>query len=214
MGHSMSGGSTFAYTSLYPNEVDLLICIDGITPSGIKKPVETSIKEINNFLKYDLQNSSGKTPPSYSFNKLEKLLHEGSFKSIDLNKCKYILERNIRPSKDDGNKFYIARDIRLKCLHMIGWTHADGLEGAKRIKCPTMLTLHEHSIFKSLDKVSKEIIKTVESTGTTVEFWELAVTHHGHLNEPEVLAEKLVPFFKNYKKDEDVSNIEKIKSKL
>ncbi|KAF5296589.1 hypothetical protein FQR65_LT19812 [Abscondita terminalis] len=70
-------------------------------------------KSVETFLKYERVERDTE-PPCYTFEEWEHMLHEGSGKSIDLKNCKYILERNIAPSKSEPHKFVITRDLRVK----------------------------------------------------------------------------------------------------
>ncbi|KAF2883505.1 hypothetical protein ILUMI_22678 [Ignelater luminosus] len=202
LGHSMGAIMNYQYTLLYPDTVDFLICIDGLKPLVHEdKRIERMVKIIQNFIKYDYLNSLKKEPPAYAFEMLEKMLHEGTMKSIALDSCKYILKRNTAPSTKEPGKYYFTRDGRLKVSlesDLLGWAQKDIVDSAHRITCPLFASKASHSPFFENKQNLLEVIEVIKKSNKNFEIHNVEGTHHVHLNHPERLDSLISTFIKKY----------------
>lgn len=202
LGHSLGAIFSYTYGSLFPAKVDFIVCLDAVNPLVLDRRVERSIASIEDFLKYDELNSSDQEPPSYSVDEMEKLLHQATRKSIDLSHCKYILERNIQPSKKNPGKFYFARDARLKVGALLSWTKEDVLHAAKTINFPLCVTMSDKSPFKRHSALAMECVEIIKNNGHA-EFYVIEGTHHVHLNNPQAISDLISPFILKHHKEEE-----------
>ncbi|KAF5272132.1 hypothetical protein FQA39_LY01214 [Lamprigera yunnana] len=199
MGHSLGGIVNFMYAGLYPNTVDFLISFEALKPFSLeKKSFERMSKSIENFLKYLKLMESGSEPPSYSFEVLEQMLYEGSRKSISLENCKYILERNIAPSKYEPHKFYFTRDIRVKIFGLIGIPHNVSVESTRRLTCPFFLYKASEGIKVDDGENFEEIVNILKKGNKDFVYHNIEGTHYAHLNNPEGVAKLIMPFIEKY----------------
>ncbi|XP_073842392.1 probable serine hydrolase [Musca autumnalis] len=121
LGHSMGGSTVFHFASFFPDRVDMIISLDliktsyrpaKIVPSNYATAIEKALRD-NDRLLNALPNSE---PPSYTFQQCETMLFEGTHNSVELENCKYILERNVTKSHLYPDKYFFSRDGRVKYL--------------------------------------------------------------------------------------------------
>lgn len=211
MGHSMGGMICFGYASYLPNTVDLLICIDGFLPVVLPNYTQRNGDLIEKYIKYTKLNDSNTEPPSFTMQELANKLHEGTKKSIDIDKCQYILQRTTAPSKTNPGKYYFSMDQRLKAgPHFQGVPHMFG-EDIDRLKCPVFLSIPDGSPFYK-EKYRKFVEKYLNQMRTipSNEVHLTAGTHHVHLNDPSDLQGLIRSFLAKYDvEDRSVGGISK-----
>lgn len=115
--HSMGAQISQLYASLYPERCDLLICLDALM-KPYKKSLDRLIEHIkkmgSEFLLLDDLNRSGKEPPTYTHEEIVKRWIKQT--SMAPHAVEHLMERGVRQSKNDPNRFYFSRDIRLKVM--------------------------------------------------------------------------------------------------
>nr|XP_014094468.1 probable serine hydrolase [Bactrocera oleae] len=195
--HSLSSLVAFTYTSLYPWTVDILIAIDilipeKITPASVIKALRTNserlLVEVERAEKMAMHE-----PPTYSFEQLKQVLYEGSQGSVELDNSEHLLTRNIQKSPKYPDKYYFARDARLKYYErFISWAPLH-LEMAKRIKNVPYLLI-KGSLSNMIKEDSDIIIDLLRQNNPHFEYYEIEGTHHVHLNNPEACAAVINPF--------------------
>lgn len=199
LGHSLGGIANYLYVMLYPDTVDFIISFDALKPLVFEnKKIERMIKSVETFLKYEKIMESESEPPAYTFDTLERMLYEGSRKSIDLENCKFILERNIVPSKYEPHKFCFARDLRLKVVPLLAMSQKDIVEGAHRITCPFFVYKAKQGPFVEDKNQTMEVLDVLLKVNKDFSFNMIDGTHHVHLNDPERIAKLVIPFIKKY----------------
>lgn len=198
MGHSLGAILLFMYSVTYPAEVDFLVCFDFLKPLQKTNILTARAKAIDDFLKYNKHLSND--PPCYTMEELTQMYHVGSWRSVDIDHCRYILERNTAPALNVPNKFYITRDPRLKIETFINFPREEVMEGAKRLTMPvfvsrgTLMPLNEED-----DKrYFYDVLDVVKEVSKDCRFYLVNGTHHHHLNTPELVAGTLSDFLKSY----------------
>lgn len=201
LGHSLGAITSYQYGLLYPDTMDFLICLDSLKPLVHEnEKINRMVRTAQSFLKYDRLNNLKGEPPCYTFDVLEKMLHEGTRKSIALESCKYILERNIAPSTSKPGKYYFKRDGRLKVSILLGWAQKDIVESASRITYPIFVSKATQSPFFEKKEHVKEVIQVIQKVNKDFEYHTVEGTHHVHLNNPEHLGSLISTFIKKYDK--------------
>lgn len=199
MGHSMGAIFCFMYTVCYPDTVDYIICIDALLPVGRQiLEINSIVRTFDSFLKYMKLSSDGE-PPAYTVDELAQRLHQGTNKSIDLESCKYILERNIRPSTVSPGKFYFSRDPRLKAGQVLAWPPEFSQKNAHRISCPLMLIKAKQSPLLSRKEHFDRVLTEIRKNNGHVHFHTVDGMHHVHLNEPDKVEHLINDFLKKYR---------------
>ncbi|XP_022917627.2 probable serine hydrolase [Onthophagus taurus] len=193
MGHSMGGIATFLYSALFPNDVDIAICIDRLYPLLTNKK-DTISKSIEEFIKYDSLNTKGDEPPSYTFDEMVKRTHIGSKSSIDVEVAKFILYRNITPSKKHPGRFFFNRDARVKVGPIDYHDPNEVIQMASRITIPLFLARARDSVFFGRHEIINDLRETLKKSSKDFQFHDVPGTHHCHLNNPDVLAGLLTEF--------------------
>lgn len=189
MGHSMSSINGFVFSALFPDKVDMFIGLDVLKPPirNPKQIVNALSERLEGSMKLERRLRGGGEPPAYDWDQLVERLHQGSDKSIDMEACKYLLQRNVKPSSHEPHKYYFSRDNRLKTSQFYTLSLEIVLEMASRIKSP-------HLFIKALQAPYYEDKKYYDATlevlrkSPQFEYHEVEGTHHVHLNEPEKVA--------------------------
>lgn len=215
MGHSMGGSVAFHFASIFPERVDMIISLDIIKnsfwphtmmPALLRHVVEKALATNDRLL-----GDNHSEPPCYTFKECEQLLYEGSQMSVDLDNCKFILERNISKSQLFPDKYYFSRDGRIKYLLELNPNMGLALAMAKRICDMTLPYL---------------VIKGGESTNVSAKPTELddylmmnnkkfechvypGGTHHLHLNNAKMVAQLIIGFLQKH--DNNQSKLVKAK---
>uniref|UniRef100_A0A1I8PTW0 AB hydrolase-1 domain-containing protein n=1 Tax=Stomoxys calcitrans TaxID=35570 RepID=A0A1I8PTW0_STOCA len=202
MGHSMGGVVAFAYASLYPNKVDLLIQIDILKQphrgkeyllAMIRNGAEKTMVENER-----LQQLHKREPPSYTYEELEEVLHRGSKNSIARENCKHVLNRSIMPSQLYPEKFYFSRDGRMKWYQEFSDEPGLAIEMAKRMRNVNYLLI-KASRTRHVTAEMEPIIKVIREYVPHFELHQVEGTHHVHLNNPEGVAKPVGRFILKYR---------------
>lgn len=220
MGHSMSCAIIYHFAALYPDLVDMIISIDvlhtryfpvNLQIDMLNVCLERFIKETERKLNKSNENNE---PPVYTFPDLEQILHEASEKSVDINKCKYILERNVTESKREPNKYYLSRDGGVKYL-IEYYTEPELTKAmAKRIRNIKWLVLKaEYSYHLDENKpCTKSVLEILKENNPDFYFHIIkGAKHHCHLNNAEKVSEYILPFLKKYRQPEYLNYNQKSK---
>ncbi|XP_018326123.1 probable serine hydrolase [Agrilus planipennis] len=200
MGHSLGGITSYLYATTFPNMVDFVICFDTATPmTEIGGHVNCTPEIIDKFLFYDEANCSNKEPPSYPYENLEKILHKGSGESVDLDKCKYLIARNVKQSKVDTSKYYFTRDPRVKCQFFMAWFYKKLVKDGSKFKNPAMEIEAVYDFRENWNPfLYNEIMDIFKENNENFQLYKFKGTHHFHLNNSAKVSEILNPFIEKY----------------
>lgn len=146
--HSMGAQISQLYASMYPDRCDLLICLDALM-KPYKKSMDRMIEHIKKigleFLLLDQLNRSGKEPPTYTHDEIITRWIKQT--NMTPQAVEHLMERGVRQSKNDPNRFYFSRDIRLKVMEFGPASIPENVQykvnsifyhrrKKKRVKCP------------------------------------------------------------------------------
>uniref|UniRef100_A0A1A9VYH5 AB hydrolase-1 domain-containing protein n=1 Tax=Glossina austeni TaxID=7395 RepID=A0A1A9VYH5_GLOAU len=200
LGHSLSSTSAFVFAGLFPDKVDLIIGLDSLTPfiSPPAKIIHQTVERLEHSLKIAKYLRDKSEPPVYEWDQLVQRFHEGVRKSINLDACKFILERNTKRSQRDPNKYYFARDNRIKNWFFHSFPQSIYVQLAERIKCPFLFIKSSQSGYFSDKKLYEEALDILKQK-PTFQYSEVDGTHHVHLNEPKKIASIVNPFISKWK---------------
>lgn len=222
MGHSMGAILGFMFTSLFPEDVDMMIAIDGLklfytepdkfVPLG-KSIIKGLIQEIE-------RNETKKTePPSYFYDELVQKTYDGMLGAIDKEHAHHLLKRGVRKSELYPDKYYFVRDNRIKHLHFVTFQKEFCDELAKRIKAPYLFIAASQSAHINREKSSTsfEFLKTMGNTLPDFQLKGVDGKHHVHLNEPTKVSGIISEFILKHRPagaEDKMSNSDGIKAKL
>nr|XP_016934734.1 probable serine hydrolase [Drosophila suzukii] len=200
LAHSMSSINGFVFSALFPDKVDLFVGLDVLKPPvrSSRSIVDALAERIESTLKLERRLKSGSEPPSYEWDQLVTRLHEGSNKSVSLDACKYLLQRNCRPSTHEPHKYYFSRDNRLKSSLFYTLHQEVPMEMARRIKCPHLFIKALQAPYYERKEYFDEVLAELQKN-PLFEFHEVEGTHHVHLNEPEKVAPIINSFINKYR---------------
>ncbi|XP_055841375.1 probable serine hydrolase [Episyrphus balteatus] len=199
--HSMSAINGFIFTSLFPDKCDMYVALDNLKPVLRTKP-EHTIKTITERfaghtkqIEFALKDTK---PPCYEYEEIVERLYKGTSKSISKECCKFILQRNMKPSEEEPNKYYFSRDGRLKSMMFFLFPHEVVVEMAQRIKCPHLFIKALNAPKYDMKADYEEVLNTLKQN-PLFEHHIVSGTHHVHLNEPQKIADIVNPFINKYR---------------
>lgn len=185
------------FASVFPEYVDCYIAVDSLIfddfdlnlivdkyPKILEK-IELTMTRLN------------EEPPSYTLDELTKIWHLGTKKSVALESVKYLIERGVKQSKKDPNKYFFSRDSRLKhtTFQPESYQFVEAL--VRRLKCPTLYFKGIDSPYAT-DEFSVEMREVIEKNNENYEIHFVPGTHHVHLNNPERLAPLIEKFMRKH----------------
>nr|XP_014087668.1 probable serine hydrolase [Bactrocera oleae] len=182
--HSMSSINGFVFSALFPEKVDMMVGLDVLKPlaRSSEKIVDNYKNCMNNIILHENRIISSE-PPSYDWDELVDRLYYGSKKSVEREACKFLLKRAIRPSKDYPQKYYFARDSRLKTTYFYSFSKEVPIEMARYINCPyVFIKALQAPYYESRQHFDKTL--DIMKQNPHFEYYEVEGTHHVHLNDP------------------------------
>ncbi|KAI4460453.1 epoxide hydrolase [Holotrichia oblita] len=200
MGHSLGAILSYTYGFLFPKDIDFVICIDGLHPLVNPQRIKRVVRSIEEFIKYDALQRSNIEPPSYTIEEMMKRLHLATRKSIALEATKYILYRNIAPSKTYPGKFYFNRDARLKVGPLSNEDPIGIKNAAAHVNFPIFISKAKESPFFGNETMFKEVHAVLEKSSPDCQFHDIPGEHHVHLNQPENIAGLITKFIEKHDK--------------
>ncbi|XP_050465330.1 probable serine hydrolase isoform X2 [Cataglyphis hispanica] len=193
LGHSLGGAISFLYAASYPDEVDILISLDIVSPSvrDITKIAAMTGDYIDKFLKYELLTLDN--VPCYEYNEMINIVEKAYEGSITKEGAEILMKRGMQQSYTQG-KYYFSRDPRLK-VAILGMFSLDlVLEYASRIKCAYLNIRAVPGMKFEQPENYQKVLDNIKLVAKKFEYHEVKGTHHVHLNEPE----KIAPIITNF----------------
>lgn len=193
--HSMSAINTYVFAALFPEKIDMYIGLDVLKPliRSSSKIIESYTQRLEGHLKVEKRIKNKSEPPAYDWDQLVERLHAGTEKSVDVEACKYLLQRNIKPSEHEPHKYYFSRDSRLKTSLFFAFSQDLAVEMARRIECPYLFIKANQGPYYEDRKYYDEVIEILTQK-PNFEYHMVDGTHHVHLNEPEKVAKIINSF--------------------
>lgn len=197
MAHSMSSINAFVFAALFPDKVDLLISLDVLKPltRSASKIIDNYSERLEGHLKVERRIRDKTEPPCYEWDQLVERLHTGTDKSVDVDACKFLLQRNTKASEHEPHKYYFSRDSRLKTSIFYAFSQDVPVEMARRINCPHLFIKALQGPYYEKKEYYDQVLAIVKQN-PKFEYHEVEGTHHVHLNEPEKVT-KIVNSFIN-----------------
>lgn len=209
MSHSMGSVLQYPYAAIFPTKVDFLISFDALKPQIFRDEVLISMLSdlTPELLKADLRNQEKSEPPSYSYEETIDRLFEGAVNSITRESCPFLLQRNLRKSAKFPDKYYFARDSRLKYGTGFLWSQDVNKRLAQNLTMPFLFIKATESPYWEKKRYYDEVIEILERNNPRFELRYVEGTHHVHLSHPERVAPVVTDFLNRYwQKDEDVAS--------
>lgn len=215
IGHSMGSFVSFFYATLYSEFVDLVVALDTLKMQSFRPKTVERIFYFQTKRSIEADKHITDKPPDYTYDEMERRVHEGTQRSVDCDKAKYLVDRGSKPSTTDPEKFNFTRDIRVKYMHPFYMDHKIGLEYLKNIRAPYLFIRSDDQIFHDSERNTREGVELFKKCNKHFEFLKVKGTHHVHLNQPELMADTICKFLKKYHvQEEQITDTAKLKSKL
>lgn len=195
---SMGSVISSVYASVYPKNVNLVCALDTLKVLDLDPKLTEKIKTWQTKKLIALNEDLIKSPPTYTYDGLVQRVLDGSNKSVDLDKAKYLIARGARATTTDPNKFYFTRDIRAKFMRHYYARQEVSLEYIKRITAPYLFIRGEDRLFAEPEANINEGLDTFRKHNKLFEVIKVTGTHHFHLNDPEKISEPISNFLTKY----------------
>ncbi|KAM3963589.1 putative serine hydrolase isoform 2-T2 [Aphomia sociella] len=195
--HSMGAIAGLRFSCLFPDDVDFFIPIDSLVADDYD--LNLFIDKYPSVLrKINVQQTRlNVEPPSYTLDEMAKIWHMGTRKSVSMESAYILLRRGAKKSANDPNRYYFARDSRVKSTLFTPEKKLFVETLVKRLKCPTLYIKAIDSPF-SCDEFSVEMREIIAKTNEQFEIHFLPGTHHLHLNTPELVMPLITNFLQKY----------------
>lgn len=187
MGHSMGSMLSFVYAALFPSQVEKLIGFDILRPVALVSNnfIKDGGAKIDKFI--DLMNSKI-DPPEYTIDDIIARQIKATRESITEDSIKILLTRSAVKSKRNPELITLTRDIRLRISLLHSLPHEFLLELASRVKCEVLNIKFKKGPYYEKKEYYQQTLDIVRQSAKRLEYHEVEGTHHGHLNNPENVA--------------------------
>lgn len=213
--HSMGAIVSFFYAALFPERVDLVVALDTLKMQHHHPKFTERIYTWRARRLIELIGNFKEQAPEYTYEELIRRVHEGSMRSVDVDKAKYMIERGTRPSPNNPDKFYFTRDIRVKYMQPFYVEQSIGLDYIRNVQAAYLFIKSADRDFSEPEKNLREAVDLFRRVNKNFEMLRVPGTHHVHLNQPELIAGKISQFIKKHHIREEQPNVDiKLKSKL
>uniref|UniRef100_A0A182PJ13 AB hydrolase-1 domain-containing protein n=1 Tax=Anopheles epiroticus TaxID=199890 RepID=A0A182PJ13_9DIPT len=216
MSHSMGSVLHYVYAGLFPARVDFLISLDALKPQIFRDSVVVSmLSELTpELMKADRRNQERTEPPSYTYEETVDRLYEGAVNSITREACPFLLQRNLRKSAKFPNRYYFARDSRLKYGMGFLWSQEVNKRLAQNLTMPFLFVKATESPYWERKQYYDEVIEILERNNSRFELRSVEGTHHVHLTHPERVAPIVTDFLNRYWQRDEDSVVAKAKRRM
>lgn len=188
--------------SLYPDQCDLLICLDAIM-KPYRGPLESKIQQIGalgkDFLKLDEMNRQNKEPPTYTFDEIIEHWAKQTNNTID--GVKHLAVRGICQSKVNPERYYFSRDVRLKMMEFGSVSISEEIhyKMIERISAPHLfIKCGKSTSYEGVEGFHKAV-DILKATNPKFEWIYVMGDHHCHLSDPTLVSEQISKFIQKYR---------------
>lgn len=184
MGHSMGAAVASLYASVFPDDIDGLILLEGLAP--LTDSYENSSQRMYNY--YSSFKSNINKPLKY-YETVEQAIQVRMLNSkLSFENAKILTEASLQ---ENNNGFYFDYDIKLKLPAAIRFGSQQIIEFLKKISCPC-LALTGDSGFQSLKIDLEELGPWVKNLTVDTS----PGGHHFHMENPSQVADLIVRWLK------------------
>lgn len=200
LGHSLGSLTGFMYASVFPDRVDYLIGLDALKPHVRETEIIPHLFEyqVGNFMTSNLRNLDKSEPPSYTYEDLVEKICAASDDSLNKEVCPYLLGRAIKKSEKYPDRYYFARDGRLKQFLPILLTQPAALTMAERIQIPYLFIKAKQASYYEKQRYFHETIDVLKKN-KLFELEYVDSTHHFHLTDPTIASGIISDFINRQK---------------
>lgn len=198
LAHSLGAIVSFICSAMHADKVDLVCALDSIIPHVLDSGMAARWIAHRWLKSMEASHFDNENPPEYTYDQLVDRVHEGSFKSVDRNKAKYLIERGTKQSTINPDKYYFTRDIRVKFMHPLVLEIGIIIEFVKRVKAAYLYIQGTDITFsESLNHID-ETTAMFKECNPKFEMLNVEGRHHLHLNNPELIADTISRFLIKY----------------
>lgn len=195
MGHSNGSITCVVFTAAFPDRVDMVIALDSIIARVLEPKLRRYLlRGLDDVLVADLRNQDDASePPAYTVKQLIDRLNSQTFLSVTRETALCLLQRGVRASRSDPDKYYFTRDNRLKMYNFAMFPQELCLEMAELIKCPFLFVKALHSPHFEPIQYYEETVAVMQRN-PQFEMHYADGGHHVHLTDPHLIAGPISAF--------------------
>lgn len=197
MGHSLGGVLSSLYSCIFPEEVDLLIAIDGLI-TDVHSNVDILHKQINQHFVYHDKQLENREPPSYTYSDAIKRLCANPDKSITKEAAKILFTRAAVKSEKHPRKYYFRRDAKVKVYTTLLISMEMLLVYFERLAAPMIFIKAENSVYFGPKKNTDDILQVLKKK-PKFESYMIPGRHHLHLTSPERISGLITDFINKHR---------------
>ena len=108
-----------------------------------------------------------------------------------------LLKRGLKRVSPDEDKYTFNRDVRHRMPIEYVYTHEELKKLIGEMTCPVLIVKAKRGNFYEPEEVSRDILEVYERN-PKFKYVEVEGLHHVHLNEPEVVAPRILDFLKEH----------------
>lgn len=198
IGHSMGALITFIYAAIFPLQVDFVCALDTFKPVSLAPKDATFFASTRMRNLYVLNSKMGKFPTDYTYDDIKERIYTGSLKSVDKDKVDILMKRGVKPSTNDSNRFQFTRDIRIKFINPLFIPDEITLIYIKRIRAAYLYIKTDDCTYVQPEQVVDEALQLFRNNNRHFEMIRVSGSHHVHLNDPRIVADKISEFIRKY----------------
>lgn len=196
MGHSLGAGVSVLYASMYPNDVEKIICLDTISPKLFDFEQYRAVPMpgiiIDSSLKYE--HLTMEQQPTYNHKEMIDIVMQGHRGSLTRESAEILMKRGMVPYKKVGDNvlYRFTRDLRLINGNFGTFTMDVLVAIVEKIRCDVMVISADSSEakFRNYSKV----FDTIEKHARNFVWHNVPGTHHFHLNDSEAIVDFIANF--------------------
>ncbi|RZF40512.1 hypothetical protein LSTR_LSTR000391 [Laodelphax striatellus] len=193
--HSFGSSLCFAYSGIYPDEVQSLVSLEcarlymtSNTPENIRSTIDKVI---------GYSRKSSLEPPSDTYDQMLDKFYKGRKGRVTMVASEVLLSRGLTKSSASEDKFFYSRDyVTRPALGVFSLDYWNEL--ASRIKCSTLVVEAEKGLYRRQGPIREAFLDQLKLIGNNAPICEHVVVpkggHHVHLDSPE----KVAPIVNNF----------------
>lgn len=141
-------------------------------------------------------------------------MYEGLLQSVNRDKLSILMARGVKFSENGPYELQFTRDFRLKFQYPLVVPHDVTMILIKQIKAAYLYIKSDDNIYVEPEKIAKEALQQFRECNPHFEMVRVSGTHHVHLNDPHLVADKIGEFIQKYYMSDYSASNKKILNKL
>lgn len=193
MAHEQGAIHCYMYAATFPQRVDMVIALNGLSPKVINPKVLTPLLlRLEHVLDEDLLNQS-QIIKTYTYDELIEQRTSAACLALTREVAPMLLDREVTESKLNPNQFILNRDNRLRVYYAAMYTHEICLRMAESITSPFMFLRTIQTPYTDYPRYMLEVLNILFGK-STFECISINARCYVHLSNPEEISNLISTF--------------------